>query len=62
MVQVFWQDFDKAMALVGQFCHRLVMFADPKPYTFSFRITSLGLDTSARSHLRFYYKLFHGFV
>jgi hypothetical protein len=32
MVQVFWQDFDKAMELVVQFCHRLVMFADPKPY------------------------------
>lgn len=32
MVQVSWQDFDKAMALVVQFCHRPVMFADPKPY------------------------------
>jgi hypothetical protein len=51
MVHVFWQDFDKAMALVVQFCHRLVMFAIM--YNFSFRITSLGLDTSARSHLGF---------
>jgi len=42
MVQSLLQDFAKASAVVEQFCHGLMMLADPKPYHVEFLLRLLA--------------------